>query len=309
MSLSITAGVGRKIKSLLGFSRVLQATLSVAQPFVAGLIALHGFPSLERTVLALTAGWAGFMAVFALNDLLDVDLDKRRFAHLRGYEGFDIDSAMARHPLALRQITFSLGTLWIGAFAAYALVGGYILNPMAPLIFVVAALLEIAYCKLARVTERKFLVSGAMVGIGALAGWVALTPEVRAWEMGLILIWMFAWEIGGRNIVNDFADVEEDGRLGIRTVPLAHGPRAAARLAFAFLVLTFLASLALQPLSQLNLLYLVGAVVAGLWLLIWPGLKLLASPVPPTAMAVFNRASLYPPAMLAVVLVSLYWPL
>ncbi len=46
--------IGNNIRPLLAFSRVLQATLSVAQPFAAALVALHGFPSPDRLLLGLS---------------------------------------------------------------------------------------------------------------------------------------------------------------------------------------------------------------------------------------------------------------
>jgi 4-hydroxybenzoate polyprenyltransferase len=309
MSLLATRGLVAQLRPLLGFSRVLQATLSVAQPFIAGLVALHGFPSLDRTVIALSAGWAGFLAVFALNDLLDVDLDKARFSHLRTYDGFDVDSALSRHPLARRQVPFRLGVAWIGGLAAYALVGGFVLSPLAPVLFIIAGALEVLYCKLARRTALKFVVSGLMVGVGALAGWVALTPEVRLWEMSVLFLWMGAWEIGGRNIVNDFADVEEDGRLGVKTVPLVYGAPIAARLTFLFVLITAVLPLSLVVLSELNGIFAAGVVAAGLYLLLVPGVRLLAFPTPKVAMALFNRASFYPPAVLVSLIASLYMPL
>jgi 4-hydroxybenzoate polyprenyltransferase len=296
------------LRGLFGLSRSVQATLSVAQPFAVALVALHGFPSLDRLIIGISAAWAGFLAVFALNDLLDVEVDRARFSHLRQYEAFDIDSALVRHPLAQRQIGVRLSVLWIGILAAYALVAAYLLNPPAAGLFLAAALLELLYCKLARVTPWKTMVSGAMVGVGALAGWVAMTGEVRPLEMSLLFLWMAAWEIGGRNIVNDFADVEEDEQLGIRTVPVVYGPRVAALMTSLFLGLTLLASLALQPASQLSTLYLAGAALVGGYLLIWPAIGLLRAPVPRNARSLFNRASLYPPAMLIVLIASLHLP-
>jgi 4-hydroxybenzoate polyprenyltransferase len=296
------------LRGLFGLSRSIQATLSVAQPFAVALVALHGFPSIDRLLLGISAAWAGFLAVFALNDLLDVEVDRARFSHLRQYEAFDIDSALVRHPLAQRQISVRLSVLWVGTLATYALVAAYLLNPAAAGLFLAAALLELLYCKLARVTPWKIVPSGAMVGVGALAGWVAMTGEVRPIEMSLLFIWMAAWEIGGRNIVNDFADVEEDVSLGVKTVPVVYGPRAAALLTAFFIGVAFLASLALQPVSQLGALYLAGASLVGGYLLIWPAVRLLAAPVPRNALSLFNRASLYPPAMLIVLIASLYLP-
>lgn len=297
-----------RLLPFLGFSRVLQATLSVAEPFFFAVVALHGFPSPGRLILALSAGFAGSLAVFALNDLLDRDLDTARFAHLRSFEGFDIDSAVVRHPLAQRQIGMGAGMAWIGLLAAYALAVAWLLSPAAAGLFVGAAALELLYCKLAKVTPLKILVIGAMIGTASMAGWAAMTGEVRPREMAVLFAWMFAWEIGGRNIVNDFADVEEDERLGIRTVPVVYGPRVAARLTVAFLLATFAASLMLYVVSHFSLSYLAGAAATGLFLLLLPAARLLRTPTPERAMALFTRACLYPPVMLLVLIASLYLP-
>jgi len=308
--MSLAIGIlGSKARAFLGFSRALQATLSIAQPAFFAVVALHGLPPPERMVLGLSAAAAGFFAVFALNDLLDVELDRARFVHLRGFSGFDVDSAMARHPLAQRQIAYRLGLAWVCGLGVLALVGAYVLSPLAALLFVAAALLELAYCRLARVTALKFLITGAMIGCGSLAGWVAVTDDLRVWEMALLFLWMFAWEIGGRNIVNDFADVEEDVFLGVKTIPVVYGPRAAARLVFASLVAASAAALAFQLFFQLSAAFAAAGFGVGLYLLIWPGLRLLRSPSPQHALALFNRASFYPPVMLAVLLLSLYFPL
>ncbi|MDP2660834.1 MAG: UbiA family prenyltransferase, partial [Dehalococcoidia bacterium] len=219
---------GYRLSAFLGFSRALQATLSIAQPAFAAIIALGALPPVDRMVIGFLAAFAGFFAVFALNDLLDVDLDRARFDHLRGFQGFDIDSAMSRHPLAQGQLGMHSGLAWVAGLALLGFAGAYVLSPMAAILFIIAALLEVVYCRLARITPLKFLVTGIMVGCGALAGWTAVTGETRASEMTVLFIWMFAWEIGGRNLVNDFADVEEDVRLGIKSVAVIYGPRLGA---------------------------------------------------------------------------------
>ncbi len=297
------------IRAILGFSRFLQATLSVAQPMLAALVALHSFPPAGQLAIGVASAWAGFLAVFALNDLLDVDLDRDRFAHLRSYDDFDIDSALSRHPLARQQMSHSLALSWVGGLAGLALAGAWLLHPLAAGLFLLAALLEIAYCKLARVTPAKTLISGAMVGVGALAGWVAMSREVRPLEMGLVFLWMAAWEIGGRNIVNDFADVEEDARLGVKTVSLVYGPKVAAGLTLGILGVTVLTSVLLGIVSGLGSIYLAGAALAGGWMLLEPGLRLMQHPTPQQSMALFNRASLYPIPVLVALIASLYLPL
>lgn len=292
------------LRGILGFSRWLQATLSVAQPVAVALVAVDGFPPAGRLTLGISAAWAGYLAVFALNDLLDVEIDRQRLSHLRTYEAFDIDATLSRHPLARRQIGPAAACVWIGALAAYALVTAYLLHPAAAALFVAAGLLEALYCKLARVTAARFVVNGVMVGVGGLAGWFAMTNEVRPAEMTVVFLWLFTWEVGGRNIVNDFADLEEDERLGIKTVAVEWGPRAAAALAFGAIVAAASAAALLWWVAGLDVAYLVGSVVVAGVLLLRPGITLVRRPAPPQAMALFTHASFYPPAMLAVLVAS-----
>ena len=133
-------------QSLFGFSRGLQATLSISQPALAAVIALRGLPGPREIILGLIAATAGYYAVFAVNDLLDVEVDRRRFDHLRSYEGFDVDSAAARHPLAQGFLTYRQGIAWIALPSIVSSAAAYLLSTMAALPFVAAAALEVIYC-------------------------------------------------------------------------------------------------------------------------------------------------------------------
>ena len=81
-----------RAKLFLAFSRGLQAFISIAQPGLAAVIALVAIPEWDVVAIGFIAAWAGNNAAFAINDLLDVELDKRRFNHLREFKGFDIDT-------------------------------------------------------------------------------------------------------------------------------------------------------------------------------------------------------------------------
>jgi 4-hydroxybenzoate polyprenyltransferase len=319
MSTNVPAlSFGERLKAFYGFSRGLQATLSISQPALAAIIALGGLPGLREIVLGVIAATAGYFAVFAVNDLIDVRLDRQRFHHLRSYEGFDVDSAAVRHPLAQGYFAYWQGVLWIVVLSVIALVAAYALSPVSAALFVIAALLEVGYCAMARVTPFKFIPTGLMVAVGAVAGWFAVVPlDPARIEWALLIaffIWMAAWEIGGRNIVNDWSDVEEDIHLGVKTVPVVFGYKVAGALVFFFLAVTFLASLALALIGltptatrpSLGLIFLAGCLVEGVYALIWPGIKLLRDPRPAVALQLFNRASFYPMVMLPILLISVY---
>jgi 4-hydroxybenzoate polyprenyltransferase len=294
------------VKALYGFSRGTQAALSVAQPLIAALIA-DDHPAPPRLAAATLAAFAGFFAVFAVNDILDAPLDRRRFAHIRHYEGVDLDSVGGRHPLAQGRLSLVMALAWVVGLSTLALVIAALLNWVCVALFITAALLQVAYCRLATVTPYKFLISGVMVAVGAAAGWFAVSTTVDPLRLGLFALWMAAWEIGGRNIPNDLADVDEDAHLGVRTVPVVFGPRASAVVAFGFLLTASAAGCALAYAAwpSFGLIGLTGAVLASGLTLLRPGIALLRRPEPAVALTAFNQAAFHPVCVLAAFTVAL----
>lgn len=294
MSLAVQA------RALYGFSRGNQALLSIAQPLVGALLATDN-PAPGRLTAAVLATAAAFFAVFAANDLFDARLDRRSAAMAHTRAAPDIDSAGGRHPLAQGRLRFAAGLVWVLLLGGVALAVAVALSWVCAVLFCCAALLEAAYCRLATVTAYKFLLSGAMVAIGACAGWFAFSDTVDPLRLGLLAVWMAAWEIGGRNIPNDLADVDEDTPLGIKTVPIVYGPRAAARLSAALLLLTAAAACALAVAAwpYYGAVGLVLTALTSLPTLVLPAARLLRRPEGPTALAVFNRASFHPLGVLA----------
>lgn len=285
---------------LLASSRTAQAHLSIAQPALGALLAAGAIPSARTIGFGLIAAWTGLHAVFALNDLLDVEVDRERFAHLKGFAGFDVDAVIARHPLAQGALRRRELVAWISANASVAVVFAWLLHPSTVALFVGAAALEVLYCRLARRTALKFLVTGVMVAMGASAGWFAVTRRLD-WTFVVFLLWMAAWEIGGRNIVNDWSDVDEDRHLGLRTVPVVYGPGTASRLVLGFLLLTAALGLVVLVPSGLGTVAGLGALSAGGLLLVRPGILLAVDRTSADAHRLFNRASLYPPAMMVAI--------
>lgn len=300
------AAIAGKVRALYGFSRGTQATLSVAQPLLGVFIASNK-PPLDRLVLVVVASIAGYFAVFAANDVLDIRLDRRRLAFGGEYEAFDIDGAGSRHPLATGELKVAVAGAWVVVLGLVAVVLAAILNPVCAVLFLIAVALEVCYCLLATITPFKFVVTGIMVPVGVCIGWLAVRAAIDWPVLGLLFVWMAVWEIGGRNIPGDWADVDEDIQLGIKTVPVVFGFRTSGVLIFGFLLAAVLASAALTILAwpSLGAVGLVGAVLAGGYALVLPGIRLLRDPTPSVALRLFNSASLYPSLMLIIIVVDL----
>ncbi len=303
-----TGVVARRIRVYFGFSRMSHSVLDIGHPGFGALLVLGAFPPFPVLLLGVLAAFAGFTAVFALNDLIDFRVDTERIEkYQREFTDFDLDVLGLRHPIAQKALSFTQGLIWVLFWGMLSLGLAFRLNPVCCLILIAAIGLEISYCALLRVTHWKTLLSGAMVGIGALAGVFAVVRE-PPWAFVLLLfIWSFAWEVGGRNIPNDWTDLEEDIHLGIKTLPVRYGKSVAAAVSFLLLCLTVLVSLFLPiPVSCSNVvLYEAGALAAGGFLLVGPAWRWMNEKSVGSAMALFNRACFYPAAMLAVVIISL----
>lgn len=295
--------IEKRLKVYFGFSRMSHSVLDIGHPAAGALLILGAFPPFLIMLIGFIAAFAGFTAVFALNDLMDYKVDTERIErHRRTFSNFDIDVLGVRHPIAQKMLSFPRGLAWVLFWGILSLSGAYILNPLCCLILVGAVTIETIYCALLRVTHWKGLLSGAMVGIGALAGVFAVVREPPWPFLVLFFFWAFGWEFGARNIPNDWTDLEEDVHLGIRTIPVRYGRSVSARISFIAICLTVLVSFFL-PLSLSTarvIFYEIGAVATGAFFLIIPAWRWVKDQSTDSAMSLFNRACVYPATMLLV---------
>ena len=290
------------MRRFLALSRSKHGIVDAAMPGFVALLWLGHLPSARILLLALLTAMAGYTAIYALNDLVGVKADREKFAGGIN-QGYSLEAAEMRHPLAQGLLSMSGGVSWFVFWYALTLVGAYLLNPALVWIVIAAAVAEAVYCLLLKVTFWRMLVSGLVKSAGPIAAVfvVARAPSVKL--LLLLLAWLMCWEIGGQNIPADWNDVEEDRRVGAKTIPLVLGPRVAGALVVASLTLTVILSLFLPRMSPLALgvPYVAASAAAGFFLLLLPGFRLLRSHDNREAARLFDRASHYPLALLAIV--------
>jgi len=277
-------------------------------PAFAALLWLGAFPPLETILVGLITTFAGYTAVYALNDIVDYRVDQEKVASgILAAAGCDLDGVIVRHPMAQGLLSFYDGVLWAAGWAAVALAGAFLLNPVCVGIFLGGCALEAIYCRLWRVSPFRTLVSGAVKTSGAMAAVFAVDPHPSTVFLTALFFTLFFWELGGQNIPNDLSDLEEDRRLQARTLPVHCGIGRAVSIAAAALAGTLVLNVITFQLSRLPQasFFAALALAASCYLLVRPGLRLFQTRDRSSAMQLFNRASYYPAAMLAVVLVSL----
>jgi 4-hydroxybenzoate polyprenyltransferase len=305
-SLQNQPGISR-LKLFLALSRTPHGLLDLAAPSLSALLWAGGFPPPEILGLGLITAFCGYTSIYALNDVVDhrVDEEKSRRSGVSGSHQ-DLDSVFVAHPLAQGMLTFREGLFWSIAWAALAAVGAYLLNPVCAIIFLLACLLEFSYCRLLKVTYLRGVISGFVKTSGPLAAVFAVDPRPSPSLLAVLFLWLFFWEIGGQNVPNDLADVEEDRRIGGRTIPVRFGPKGSSLIILGSLFLAVIMSLVyfLAFPKPMNPVFLAGTLVCGIYFLLVPAVRLYEKKTPQTAFVLFNRASFYPLAMVGVTVVS-----
>jgi 4-hydroxybenzoate polyprenyltransferase len=299
--------VAHRLKLFLALSRTPHGLLDLATPGLAALLCLGGFPPARVLLLGLITVFAGYTAVYALNDLVDYRTDIAKISAGRTPEAGYLDGLMVRHPMAQGLLSFREGLMWALAWTAVALTGAYLLNPVCALIFIAGAVLETVYCLMLRVSHLRTLVSGVVKTLGGIAAAFAVDPRPSPVFLVVLFLWIFSWEIGGQNVPNDWHDLEEDLRWQAQTVPVRYGAEASVKVILGCLAASVMLLPLLQAVSPLafswRLQFL--ALAAGVILLIIPALRLYQSQERSRATALFNYASYYPLVILLLTLLAL----
>jgi len=297
-----------RLKLFLALSRTPHGLMDMTTPAMAALFCLGAFPGPGVILIGLITAFAGYTAVYALNDVVDYRSDRAKAAlEPQAAVCQDLDSLLVRHPMACGQLAFGQGLAWALSWAAVALAGAWWLNPVCAAIFAGGCLLEAAYCLLWRVSPLRAVVSGAVKTMGAMAAIWAVTPDPSPVFVLLLFAALFCWEIGGQNIPNDLSDLEEDNRWGAKTIPVVMGKgRSLVLIGISLTAATGLASLAAAIAPAGGPLEAMAALGAGGYLLLIPALDLHDTPCREKALALFNRASWFPPAMLMIALAAMW---
>jgi 4-hydroxybenzoate polyprenyltransferase len=296
-----------RLKLFWALSRTPHGLLDMATPGLCAMLWLGNLPPAAVVGLGLITAFSGYTAVYALNDVVDCRVDRKKIQEsgLR-ISDHDLDAVYVRHPMAQGMLGYREGILWMAGWALLALIGSYLLNPACTLIFLSACLLEIVYCLLLKVSSLRGLISGVVKNSGGIAAVYAVDPNPAPLFLAVLFLWLFFWEIGGQNIPNDWTDLEEDRRLRARTIPVRIGLEGSAMIIWISLAVVLALSLMMFWVSPANLglPYLVGALFSGFHFLVLPAHRLFRTKRPEDACALFNRASYYPLAMLLVTMVS-----
>ena len=291
------------MKRFFALSRTQHGIIDLSTTGFAALIWLGHFPGLGFTALALLTAFAGYTSIYALNDLVGHKVDKEKHDGGVLQSGYSVEASEDHHPLVQGVLSTKAAMAWMGFWFLVALVGSWLLNPIIVVILGIGCVFEIAYCKLLKVTHWRILLSGVVKSCGPIAAVFAVDPSPSLGFLVLIFAWVFMWEVSGQNIPADWNDVEEDKRVGAKTIPARFGPGSAANVIMVAAVLTLLigASFPLFSPASLGVPFSVASLAIGYFLLLSPAIHLWKTKDGKNAGGLFDKASYYPAAMLALI--------
>ena len=90
-----------RLELFLALSRTPHGLLDMTTPCLAALLWLGAFPPFKVILVGLLTVFAGYSAVYALNDLIDYRSDKKKMEEglFQDSDSY-LDAAIVRHPLA-----------------------------------------------------------------------------------------------------------------------------------------------------------------------------------------------------------------
>ncbi len=294
------------MKRFFALSRTTHGVLDLASPAFCALLWLGSFPHWTVILLSLFTAFAGYTAIYALNDLVGVTVDREKFSGAEINPGYSVEASEMRYPLAQNILSYKSGWLWMIAWSILAIIGSYLLNPVIVIIFVAAAILETIYCLLLKVTYLRTLVSGLVKVSGPIAAIYAVDTNPSPYFLLLLFGWLFFWEIGGQNVPADWNDTVEDRRVNAKTIPIRFGADKAGLIVIAALSLTVIVSCFLPFVSPatLGLPYVLASLVIGYIFLLQPGFQLYKLKEGRYAAKLFDKASYYP--VVQFILISIF---
>jgi 4-hydroxybenzoate polyprenyltransferase len=287
----------------LALSRTSHGILELATPAFCALLWLGSFPEWTVILLSIFTAFAGYTAIYALNDIVGYAVDREKFSISGMNEGYSVEASEMRYPLARNILSFNKGLLWMSFWFILAVIGSYLLNPTIVFIFIAAAILEVVYCLLLKVTYLRTFVSGLVKASGPIAAVFVVDANPSLSSLLILFIWLFFWEIGGQNVPADWNDTAEDKRVNAKTIPIHFGASKAGMIVVAALTVTVITSILLSNISPLNLgiPYIALSLIIGYIFLLQPGFQLNKSKDGRDAARLFDRASFYPVAQFVLI--------
>ena len=251
--MSVAPGRLSPSKALAFFSLVKFEHTLFALPFalLSAFLAAQGVPPRRTLFWILVAMVGARSAAMAFNRIADRSIDAA-------------NPRTAKREIPAGVISVTQASLFCAASAALLGVAAWQLNPLCFALSPVALALILGYSFTKRFSWVAHLVLGTSLSIAPVGAWIAVTGSFASLPLLLGLAVLF-W-VAGFDVIYSLQDESFDRSLGLRSIPVAVGPRRALAVAALFHVLALSLFTAVFVLAHGGIFFGAGVAGAGVFM-------------------------------------------
>ena len=237
-----------KIPVLLENIRIQESIFTLPFAYLGMVLAARGLPTWHQFLWITVAMVGARTYAMSMNRLADRDLDRR-------------NPRAAARPLPSGRLSVPEVALACLLSTALLLLAAWQLNPLCVALFPVAMVVFTGYSYVKRVSWLTHVVLGIALGGAPVGGWIGVTGELT-WEAVLLGLIVMTWATGFDTLYA-CGDAEQDSALGVRTIPIRFGVKAALMISAVAHVLTLVLFVAMGVVLGLGWPYWVAIVLTG----------------------------------------------
>lgn len=279
------------IKKLKAFIEILKPPLipyGIAMALAAAMLTAYSsynnLPGVRDLALIVIGVNCGISSAYAFNDYLDAEIDKINFPNRPIPSGI-----LSRTDV----LVYSVILFIIAAIIAYYF------NPETLIVFIIAGFFINAYSSFLRRYYFSPLISSVsasliFIGVGLAfnpAGFLKPNGDILPFPIILLALWMFF--ANNAHVLSDASgDIEGDRKFGKITMAVKFGLPFTSKIVLFNNAAAILIAIILGYAAHLGIIYWIGSLVGGLFLLKW-GFKFVQNPIPDQGDANFLKEAIY----------------
>jgi 4-hydroxybenzoate polyprenyltransferase len=244
------------MKKIFGLIRLTRPYILITTSFLfigSAFLSADGVPSFLPFLTGFLSVALAIAAAHIVHDYFDQEIDVK-------------NPRTANRPLPSGLISQYEALVFGLIIATIALTLAFLLNYASALIAILAIPLPFIYTYFKRHTiPFTFVCTMMAVTLIILFGSASVTGQVMKGQVWLFLILILLWE-PGRDFISEIQDVEADKVSDVLTLPIMLSSKTAAKFVFVYFLLASIMGIIIGLISELGILYLLVAFLAGLWL-------------------------------------------
>jgi 4-hydroxybenzoate polyprenyltransferase len=242
-----------RVIGLVDLTRPILSIMGALGVAAAAALAFGGIPSWEKCVAGFFTALLSYAGIHAFNDYIDSKRD------IECWPGRPVPS---RRLTSNQVLVFSLSTFVISVILVW-----FFFNPVCFIVTIISIVLGCAYSGYLR-DRIGYLVLPPIQGVLWLCGWTAFSPDTlfTSWMPWVLYVFSASWQAGHIMVYSPLHPIRKYEGMDLTQVPalfVKTSPRTAARLGFAFLVLTLVLGIFLGFFADLGLVYLIPVAIMG----------------------------------------------